>query len=38
MAGAQRIEYEGAVYRVTARGNERQAIFPDNPDLEPLFP
>jgi len=23
----QRIEYEGAVYHVTARGNERRAIF-----------
>jgi hypothetical protein len=27
MARAQRIEYEGALYHVTARGNERRASF-----------
>ncbi len=27
MARALRIEYEGAVYHVTARGNERKKIF-----------
>jgi REP element-mobilizing transposase RayT len=34
MARAQRIEYEGAVYHVTARGNERRAIFQDDTDRE----
>jgi REP element-mobilizing transposase RayT len=34
MARPQRIEYEGAVYHVTARGNERQAIFLDDRDRE----
>ena len=32
MARTQRIECEGAVYHVTARGNERQAIFFDDVD------
>ena len=30
MARTQRIEYEGAVYHVTARGNERREIFRDD--------
>lgn len=34
MARPQRIEYEGAVYHVTARGNERRAIFEDDADRE----
>jgi putative transposase len=34
MARPQRIEYEGAVYHVTARGNERRAIFTDDADRE----
>ncbi len=34
MARAQRIEYEGAVYHVTVRGNERRAIFQDDADRE----
>lgn len=34
MARPQRIEYEGAVYHVTARGNERRAIFRDDADHE----
>lgn len=34
MARPQRIEYEGAVYHVTARGNERRAIFRDDADRE----
>ncbi|MBM4027711.1 MAG: transposase [Planctomycetes bacterium] len=34
MARAQRIEYEGALYHVTARGNERRAIFLDDADRE----
>jgi len=34
MARAQRIEYEGAVYHVTARGNERRAIFHNDADRE----
>ncbi len=32
MARPQRIEYEGAVYHVTARGNEQRAIFLDDGD------
>lgn len=34
MARPQRIEYEGAVYHVTVRGNERRAIFQDDADRE----
>ena len=34
MARPQRIEYEGAVYHVTARGNERRAIFLEDADLK----
>ncbi len=34
MARPQRIEYEGAVYHVTARGNERRAIFLDDADRQ----
>jgi putative transposase len=34
MPRPQRIEYEGAVYHVTARGNERRAIFADDADRE----
>jgi putative transposase len=34
MARAQRIEYEGALYHVTARGNDRRAIFQDDADRE----
>jgi REP element-mobilizing transposase RayT len=34
MARLQRIEYEGALYHVTARGNERRAIFLDDADRE----
>lgn len=34
MARAQRIEYAGAVYHVTARGNERRDIFRDDADRE----
>lgn len=37
MARLQRIEYEGAVYHVTARGNERRAIFRDDADRERLL-
>ena len=32
MARAWRIEYEGALYHVLSRGNERQDIFLDNDD------
>jgi len=32
MARPQRIEYEGAVYHVTARGNEQRALFADDSD------
>ncbi len=34
MARPRRIEYEGAVYHVTARGNERRAIFAADADRE----
>jgi putative transposase len=34
MARPQRIAYEGAVYHVTARGNERRTIFRDDADHE----
>ena len=34
MARPQRIEYEGAVYYVTARGDERRAIVRDDADRE----
>ncbi len=32
MARPLRIEYDGALYHVTSRGNERKAIFKDNSD------
>ena len=34
MARPLRIEYEGAHYHVTSRGNERKAIFRDDTDRE----
>ena len=34
MPRSRRIEYEGAVYHVTARGNERRAIFEDDADRD----
>ena len=34
MARPLRIEYEGAVYHVTSRGNERKQIFKDDQDRE----
>jgi len=34
MARPLRVEYEGAVYHVAVRGNERQAIFRDDADRE----
>ncbi len=34
MARPIRIEYEGAVYRVTIRGNERKALFQTDADRE----
>jgi putative transposase len=34
MARPQRIEYEGAVYHVTARGKERRALLVDEGDRE----
>ncbi|GBE06379.1 MAG TPA: helix-turn-helix domain-containing protein [Nitrospirae bacterium] len=34
MARPLRIEYEGAVYHITSRGNARQSIFRDNQDRE----
>lgn len=34
MARPLRIEYAGAVYHLTTRGNERKAIFKDNQDRE----
>jgi REP element-mobilizing transposase RayT len=32
MARSWRIEYEGALYHVLSRGNQRQAIFLDDKD------
>ena len=32
MARPIRVEFEGAVYRVTARGNERELIYRANED------
>jgi len=32
MARPLRIEYDGALYRVTSRGNNRSAIFPNDSD------
>ncbi|UCD56412.1 MAG: transposase [Candidatus Hydrogenedentota bacterium] len=37
MARPLRIEYAGAVYHVTSRGNERKAIFRDDKDREKFF-
>lgn len=34
MARPLRIEYPGAYYHVTSRGNDRKAIFHDNEDRE----
>jgi len=34
MARPIRIEYEGAVYHVTLRGNDRKAIFKKDEDRE----
>ena len=34
MAWPLRIEYQGAHYHVTSRGNERKAIFRGDPDRE----
>jgi hypothetical protein len=34
MARAWRIEYEGALYHVLSRGNQRQAIFADDEDRQ----
>ena len=34
MARPLRVEYDGAVYHVTSRGNERRAIFKDDQDRE----
>jgi len=34
MARPIRVEYAGAVYHVTARGNERKAIYRDDPDRQ----
>jgi REP element-mobilizing transposase RayT len=34
MARPLRVEFPGAVYHVTSRGNDRQAIFQDKDDRE----
>ena len=34
MARPIRVEFEGAVYHVTARGNERKPIYRDDRDRE----
>jgi len=36
MARPLRIEYSGAVYDITSRGNEKQAVFKDDQDRAPL--
>jgi len=36
MARPLRIEYSGAIYHVTCRGNERKDIFRDNGDRKRL--
>jgi hypothetical protein len=33
MARPLRIEYEGALYHLTGRGNRREAVFADEEDL-----
>jgi len=37
MARLLRIEFPGAVYHVTSRGNERKAIFKDDQDRKMLL-
>ena len=37
MARPLQIEYDGALYHVTSRGNERKAIFRDDTDPELLL-
>lgn len=38
MARAMRIEYQGAVYHVMARGNQDGALFADDLDRKPWLP
>lgn len=38
MVRPQRVEYADAVYHVTARGNERWAIFRNDADREQMSP
>jgi putative transposase len=37
MARSLRIQYPGAYYRVTCRGNERRRIFRDNQDRKSVL-
>jgi putative transposase len=37
MSRPLRIEYEGAFYHITARGNERKEIFKDDQDKEAML-
>jgi len=37
MAGPLRVEFPGAVYHVTARGNRREDIFVDDEDRQALL-
>jgi hypothetical protein len=37
MARPLRIEYEGAYYHVTSRGNERKAVFREEKDWGQIF-
>jgi len=37
MARPLRIEYDGALYHLTSRGNERKAIFKDDADRQPFL-
>jgi hypothetical protein len=36
MARPLRIEYPGAVYHITSRGNDKKLVFKDDHDREPL--
>jgi hypothetical protein len=37
MARALRLEFPGALYHVTARGNRREAIFEDDADYQTIL-
>jgi hypothetical protein len=37
MARQLRIEYPGAVYHITSRGNDKKTVFKDDTDREPFI-